>query len=83
MFSFQMKAKWKNFLGVHISNEKWTEHAIKYIFNKLASLIPILTELGIDGPPARHEHHDTPSNEVLLSDPNGAHLSKRNGPINR
>ena len=45
---------------------------MKYIFNKLASSIPILTELGIDGPPVHHEHHDIPSNEVLLSDPDGA-----------
>lgn len=48
----------------------WTCHQI-HLQQTGFSLIPILTELGIDGPPACHEHHDIPSNEVLLSDPNG------------
>ena len=61
----------EDFLGVCIT-KKQTKHFHEIHLRQKGLIKDILTELGIDGPTAQHERHDIPSNEVLLSDPDGA-----------
>ena len=60
----------EDFLGVRITNKR-TKHFHEIHLQQTGLINDVLTELDIDGPTARHERHDIPSNEVLLSDPDG------------
>ena len=73
-FLLKDKGNIEDFLGVHIENVQ-TKHGHEIHLQQLGLINDVLNELGISGPSAKHEKHDTPMKEVLRPDPDGKPFS--------
>ena len=60
----------EDFLGVHIKKVQ-TKNGQQIHLTQTGLIKDVLTELGINGPEAKHEKHDIPTWEVLTLDPDG------------